>query len=195
MIIGFTGSMGAGKSTAIEYVSSDIFERHRADRKVTLVKFAKALYDIQEYIYNRISDVYQRPDTFIKDRKLLQWIGTDWARGTISETLWVDIWKNSVNRSLSHDPSTVIVCDDVRFDNEAEAVKALGGYVVKIFCSSNEKRIDTSTGIVQHKSEAGIDHKYVDYFIDNNGSLEDLARQVENLVAELNEREKSKNGI
>lgn len=186
MIIGFTGVMGSGKSTAIEMLKEKL-------PLVRLIKFAQPLYDIQEYVYERIQDVYTRPESFIKDRALLQWLGTNWGRDTVSETLWVDIWKAMATKHLSKFAATV-VSDDVRFDNEAETVKALGGVVVKIFSSDTNKRIDTSQGIVHHKSESGIDHKYIDYFIDNNGTLEDLRNQVVSLVNELNERN-SKNGI
>jgi dephospho-CoA kinase len=83
-LIAFTGQMGSGKSTAVSTL------REFADNPVHNIKFAQTLYDIQNYIYERIESVYKRPEDFIKDRKLLQWIGTEWGRGTISESLWVD---------------------------------------------------------------------------------------------------------
>ena len=111
-IIAFSGKMGVGKSTAIERIYA------KSNGVVHLVKFAQPLYDMQEFIYRRISSVVQRPANFTKDRKLLQWLGTDWGRG-MKETLWVDLFKAQVEKILDHNPTAVIVCDDVRFDNEA----------------------------------------------------------------------------
>ncbi len=159
MIIGFNGSMGVGKSTAIEAIRG-------LGSPVALVKFAGPLYEIQELIYDKISPVYTRPDTFIKDRKLLQWIGSDWARETISKTVWVDLWKAKV-REYERNGAPIIVCDDVRFDNEAEAIHSVGGLVVKLTGPSR----CAQDGIASHSSEAGIDPNLVDKVIPNNGDL------------------------
>lgn len=167
-LIGFTGKMGVGKSTAINCI------RDFQDNSVKLVKFAQPLYDIQEYIYNRISTVHERNSTFTKDRKLLQWLGTDWGRDGISQTLWVDLWEHEVKRLHQTQPSAVIVCDDLRFDNEAEIIKKLGGTIIKLESDASGNRIDITSGIVNHASESGINSKYVDGTIHNNGTIEDL---------------------
>lgn len=189
MIIGFTGEMGSGKSTAI-----DMLRDIATPNTVRAVKFAAPLYAAQEYLYTLISSVYERPASFVKDRRLLQWLGTDWGRETVSETLWVDLWKKKARELSFEYPKSVIVSDDVRFNDEAQAVKSLGGYVIRIFSSSNQNRIDTNTGFVHHRSEAGIDHKLVDYWIDNSGTLENLKNQVQSLWLELTERNES-NGL
>ncbi len=165
-LIAFTGGMGVGKSTAISVLKDNpiLAEGY----PVSLVKFAAPIYDIQEYVYNRISAVYSRPKDFIKDRKLLQWIGTEFGRG-ISEKLWVDIWANE-SLALLRD-NHIVLCDDVRFDNEADAVHALGGVVVKISRQDNQKHAGGGTGIVAHSSEAGIDPKKIDFEVFNSGTL------------------------
>lgn len=167
-LIGFSGAMGSGKSTAISSLE-DI--QHR---RVVNMKFAQPLYDLQEFAYRRISPVYQKPSNFIKDRKLLQFLGTEWGRDSIYTNLWVDLWKHEVKYLLENEPKAIIVCDDVRFDNEAVAIKELGGHIIQLICSRNNERINTTNGIPLHKSELGIDLKYVDYVIDNNGTVDDL---------------------
>ena len=189
MIIGFTGQMGSGKSTAIERLK-------KYAGRVELVKFAGPIYDIQEYVYSRIASVYTRPDTFTKDRKLLQWIGTDWGRDTISQTIWLDLWKakvRSVQNQHIYTPNLTIVCDDVRFDNEAEMVKSLGGHVVQIISDKTQNRIDTTAGIVHHKSEAGLDPKLVDYTVTNNGTIAEFELAIRNVYGLINH--KQRNGL
>jgi len=174
-IIGFSGGMGVGKSTAIRALQDKV------DSVIYNVKFAQPLYDMQEFIYNRIESVHQRHESFTKDRKLLQWLGTDWGRDTISKTLWVDIWKAEVASIVERFPEAIIVCDDVRFDNEAEMLKSMGGVVIKITSAHSQNRIDTTSGIKHHSSENGISASFVDCEIENN----DTKYQFENKITEV----------
>lgn len=170
-LIGFNGGMGVGKSTAIQCLK-DILEDtiYTNTPPVKLVKFAQPLYDIQEFVYRRVEPVYSRPRDFTKDRKLLQWIGTEWGRDGIDDELWVKLWTAEVLRIQSETPNAIVVCDDVRFDNEAAVLMGLGGVVVKISSTEAEKRIDTKSGIVQHKSEAGINKTFIYREVENNGT-------------------------
>lgn len=166
-ILAFTGPMGSGKSTAVRLIT-------RMHSGLELVKFAQPLYDIQEYIYDRIGRVYTRPEDFVKDRKLLQFLGTEWGR-SLSPSLWIDLWKKEVSK-VKHLrlKNYLIVNDDLRFDNEAEAVKSLGGIIVKLQTSKNRiEKINTG-----HASESGVDFKYVDYLINNDGDIDDLQTEL-----------------
>ncbi len=191
MIIGFNGGMGVGKTTAIEFLQKTFSGEHNFI-PVSNVKFAQPIYDMQEYVYDRIKSVYTRPPEFVKDRKLLQWLGTEWGRGSISESVWVDIWKARVKSILLETPSTIVVCDDVRFDNEALAVNALGGQIVKIDCNRTKERIDTASGIQQHASEAGINPKLVDYEVSNNGTVREFQLAIRNLYGLISFKERYK---
>jgi len=182
-LVGFSGNMGCGKSSAIE-VLRNLIDGHNVNTKVKLVKFAGPLYDMQEYIYNRISGVYTRPENFVKDRKLLQWLGTDWGRQTVSESIWVDIWKSDVEIALAK--GYTVVCDDVRFDNEAEAIKSIGGKLVLITSDNNLDRITTNTGIKSHASEMGINKSLVDKHVANDGSYDEYVQKLETMFESLN---------
>lgn len=173
MLIGFNGNMGVGKSTAIQALKDHVFPR-----EVHLVKFAQPLYDMQEFIYRRISSVHTRPASFIKDRKLLQWLGTDWGRDTISQSLWVSIWKAEVQAIRERSPGAIIVCDDVRFDNEAEVLKAMGGLIIKIERPDNTAHAQGGVGIVGHKSEAGVSAALIDFTVRNDSTIESFERQL-----------------
>jgi energy-coupling factor transporter ATP-binding protein EcfA2 len=177
-LIAFNGVMGSGKSEAIKTLR-ELLGPERADN-VVLVKFASTLYDVQEYIYGKIEPVYKRPADFVKDRKLLQWIGTEWGRG-IDQDLWVKLWHANVLQEASFNPDAIIVCDDVRFDNEAGLVKESGGVIVKLVCNFAQERITTANGIKNHASEAGIGPQYVDYIVDNNSTLESYKNSLREL--------------
>ena len=179
-IIGFHGKMGVGKSAAIEQLKGLI------SQPLALIKFAQPLYDMQEFIYTRICGVYTRPADFKKDRKLLQWIGTEWGRGQISQTLWIDLWRAEAERATAS--GRLVVCDDVRFDNEAEVIKRMGGIVVEIQSERASERINTAAGIAGHASEAGIRRELVAAIIENDGTIEDLKDSVTSLLSDLAEK-------
>lgn len=176
-LIGFTGAMGSGKSTAIKTLG-EVLAAHPNN-----VKFAQPLYDIQEAVYERIADVYTRPPEFIKDRKLLQWLGSDWGRTVISPTIWVDLWKAEV-QYLDNMGAALIVSDDCRFDNEAKAIHAQGGIVIKIEAYSSADRA-VQGGIANHASEAGISSHLVDHVVHNNGTLVEYKESLKRLFQSL----------
>lgn len=177
-LITFSGGLGCGKSTAIKEI-----QNWAKGRRVVLVKFAQPLYDMQEFIYDRIAAVHKRPDGFVKDRKLLQWIGTDWGREK-NVNLWVELWKAEVKAYLSL-PDTIVVCDDVRFDNEAETVRAMGGIVIKLQRDTAAQHAVGGVGIKGHASESGIDPQLVEYILENNGSLEEFEDSLSFLFEKL----------
>lgn len=164
-LIALTGQMGSGKSTVTR-----ILQEHSLD-DCEVVKFAGPLYEMQEAIY----DIINRPIPQPKDRKLLQWLGTEWGR-SIDQELWVKLFKERTQELWDLD--TNVLNDDCRFNNEAEAVKAMGGKIVLIESTPEIRGQRIQLQNTGHPSEAGIDVKYLDYVLTNNGSLEDLEKQV-----------------
>lgn len=180
MLIGFNGAMGSGKSEA----SNQLIELgYKTGTPAVNVKFAQPLYDMQEYIYNRISSVVKRDASFVKDRKLLQWLGTEWGRDSISKTLWIDIWRAKVQTNLEF--GAIVLCDDVRFENEAAAFREMGGTLIHIRTTRNAERINTVSGIANHASEHPLDLSYFNHVIDNNGTLEEYRVALRRLFATI----------
>lgn len=62
-------------------------------------------------------------------RLLMQMIGTDWGRDMICSDLWIRLWHL---RAHSVPKEFGVVVDDVRFPNEAGAVRVFGGVVYRI---------------------------------------------------------------
>ena len=152
MIIGIHGKMGVGKSTLAEL----IMEEARCDAK--LIKFASPLYDIQNFIYER-TGLTMNGD---KDRNLLQWIGNEWGRRK-DENLWVNIFRKEVAAAIN----TLLICDDLRYSNELQCIKELGGITIKVVRYDYEK--PTNGGMINHPSEYGIRDQDFDHTINNTG--------------------------
>lgn len=161
-IITFTGKAGSGKSTAIEIL------KEISKKPVVNLKLAQPLYDIQEYIYNRVESAYKRSEFFKKDRWMLQTLGSG-LRERLSDSIWLDLWKAEVDKALATD--AIVVCDDVRYPNESLAVKELEGVVIEITSPYAYER-GVQGGIANHSSEQGLPSHMIDFTIKNDSTVE-----------------------
>lgn len=95
----------------------------------------------------------------------MQTLGSEWGRQLIGPDLWVDAWRDVAARYQR------VVVDDVRFVNEA-AIAAFGGrlYVLR------------RLGLVATDHESERHRLNVDGIVRNDGSVEDLHKQVDALV-------------
>jgi hypothetical protein len=98
-------------------------------------------------------------------RELLQRLGTEAGR----QTLWDSIWIDAALHDL--DPNKNYVITDVRFPNEAEAVRERGGVLWRI------SRVGVGPAN-SHASEISLDDYSFDKVVENNGSLEDYRQEV-----------------
>lgn len=133
--------------------------------------------------------------TIIDGRTFWQVYGTESHRQALdSPDFWIDML---LKRATSIDDLArvypevdVLVITDVRFDNEAKAIKRLDRAR-----SSNEPdprgrvtivKVDRGdTSEVTHASEAGISDDLVDYVIDNSGDLDTLRQEARALLFSL----------
>lgn len=153
--IAFGGNMGSGKDTCVDYLSSKYPE-------YTRLSFAGALYDILNYAQEKCG--FKKT----KDRKFLQFIGTEWAR-SIDENVWINI-------VLNKDIKGVGLLSDIRFPNEFKELKNNGWICIKII-RSNIDGNRAGTGNKIHSSELSINDikdEDWDFIVENNSSLEDL---------------------
>lgn len=103
-------------------------------------------------------------------RSLLQRLGTEVGRNLLGP----DVWVRALFDSL--DPAGRYVITDCRFENEAQAVKAAGGVVVRV------ERPGTGA-INQHVSETALDDWPFDLRVQNDGTVDDLTAAAAEVVA------------
>lgn len=171
-VVGFTGLAGSGKSTATKY----LVERHG----YTLVKFAGPLKDMMRAIgfseAHIEGELKEKPDAMLggkTPRHAMQTLGTEWGRNCIGEDFWANAWLYRA-RALTDFGNRVVV-DDCRFSNEAEAIRQLGGVIIKL---------EGRGGIAgAHSSENGCG--YQDAIVDNDGCVTALYAGVEEAVRRL----------
>jgi hypothetical protein len=95
-----------------------------------------------------------------KHPKLLQWWGTEYRRAQ-DPLYWVKRWKDGINPKAN-----IVMATDMRFLNEAEAVKSVGGLTVQV----SRKNIDGTPFVdpsrdANHPSETQLDDYNFDYQI------------------------------
>lgn len=93
-----------------------------------------------------------------KHAKLLQWWGTEYRRAQDSE-YWTRQWKAAINPNAN-----IVLTTDMRFLNEAEAVKSVGGFTVNVTrLNQDGTQFTDPTRDPQHVSEIQLDGYNFDY--------------------------------
>lgn len=110
--------------------------------------------------------------SIIEVRALLQRFGTDAGRNVLGENVWVDAL---LNDCVLHQNYSVA---DVRFPNEANAIREHDGIVVRVMRPG-------VTAVNAHISERALDNFVEDTRIINDGSLDDLNLKVRAMMTEM----------
>lgn len=114
--------------------------------------------------------------TAVTVRRILQWWGTEYRREQDPD-YWTKAWTEKVTH-LDLANSHVLI-DDVRFMNELNAIKELGGLIIKI-------ERPGFNGAGNHASETSLDdYTGWDATICNDASLEVFLGKIDNLTEEI----------
>ena len=148
--IGLIGLAGSGKDTAADALRNMYFQR---------VAFADQVKNLAfDFGWNGLKDE--------RGRKLLQDLGM--AGRAYKESIWVDYVHEETLGFGNH------VFTDVRFQNEADYIRDLGGIIVRI----------VRPGIIaqNHESELKQSEIAADIEIVNEGTIEDLHNKIRNII-------------
>jgi ABC-type oligopeptide transport system ATPase subunit len=200
-IIGISGRIGSGKDTVgkiIRYLTDSSiggFENYEHRFSTWQIKkFAAKMKQCVSIITGIPVESLESIDVksgLIGDdwgdityRKLLQLLGTEVGR-SIHENAWINAlfseykkttlkWDCDGNSTIDAYPAWIIT--DVRFHNEAEAIKSRGGIMIRLNRNS--------TVVSEHTSETALDHyAWFDYVIDNsNTTIGELIKMVKEIL-------------
>lgn len=182
LLIGLSGKAGSGKSTVGDYLAG----AHGYAR----FSFAGALKDVVQTAF-RFTDQQM---IFLKE-KIVPRVGKSprWCMqhfGTAFREVWPEIWifnlRLEILDFLSINGQHPIVVTDVRFQDEAVAIKGMGGVLVRIGRGEDHRLGVCATGIPGHVSEWELDaFGGWDVVIQNDGDLTELAARVEGMLTAL----------
>lgn len=201
MLIGIVGFISSGKGTV-----GEIFSEHGFVRD----SFARPLKDAASVIFGWPRELLEgdtelsrkwreEPDAFWSEqfkkeftpRQALQLMGTEAGRNVFHPDIWVI---SLLNRAKGKD----VVVTDVRFKNEIDYIQKNEGLVIRVKRGQDpawydilskepdefyREQIMKGSGV--HQSEwdwVGCD---VDYEIENDGSLQDLRKNIEDILSKI----------
>lgn len=156
------------KYTNLEFNFLDILIWDMFKDNLTMADAKKTAGAIVDTMINTAEEV---TENFIitTPRKILQIIGTEGFRNTVRENFWVSITPTEGN----------FIIPDVRFENELYHIQGDNPDNITIYVKRPNNPNGTGTG---HASEGQLDPEDFDYVIDNNGTLEELRNQVDDII-------------
>lgn len=168
-LIGITGRKGTGKDTAAKALIDEGYARISFATPLKLMLTALFKYidlvplTIAEMVDGNLKEMPVPSLEGKTARWALQTLGTEWGRECIGKNLWTHI---AMEKAKQYEK---VVITDVRFPNEATAIREAGGKVVKI---ERPTLVEDD-----HPSEA-IDKIHPDFIIMNTGTIEYLHERI-----------------
>lgn len=208
MRVAFTGQMRSGKDTAADYAIATfggenhkfadglyVIHNHAIQEGATVASTFEIAYDTVRPHMNaeeivREQGIWMKLWAFLrewfsnervvgeKSRHLLQYLGTEWARCSINQDIWVRIFLQGIG---SAGPDTNIFCTDLRFHNECRILHENGFVIVRVE-RPETARVAAGASNMAHPSEIDVPHLDVDFTIYNRSTLEDYHAKLDLLL-------------
>jgi hypothetical protein len=197
MIIAISGLIGSGKDTVADYLVNlhefrresfagnlknamcEIFGWNRDMLEGRSKSSREWREQVDEWWATRLNMPHLTP------RWILQHVGTDVIRGHFHDDMWLASLENKLRKTDDD-----IVISDVRFKNEVKMLKDLGAVCIEVtrgdrpgwYQHAVDGDIEKLETLKVHRSEYDWIGTEFDAVIDNNGTLDELYKQVEDLI-------------
>lgn len=194
MIIGICGLIGSGKGT----VADILVETHNfkklsfadklKDGVATIFGWDRAMLEgdtDESRQWRELKDDFWSNETKMEvtPRLVLQLFGTDCMRNGFDDGIWV----STIKKKLLENPTIDYVVPDVRFANEVDMIRDIGGQVWEVKRGADPQWLIEyeSTGVepTVHASEWKWIKSKKDLVIENDSTLDDLRSLVLNHLA------------
>lgn len=209
MIISISGLIGSGKDTAADYLCT-VHGFKRMSWAGALKDAVSAIFGWDRELLEgstKESRIWrEQVDQWWADRLGIpdltpRWVLQQWGTEVGRKSFHDEIWVASVENKLRNIKSDVVITDS-RFVNELRSIKNIGGITIRTHRGENPawyiyaKILNTQgTNTEQltlakdqierhgvHASEYSSVGLEYDYHLDNNGTIDDLHKQIESIV-------------
>lgn len=172
LLIGITGRARSGKDS---FANALVQQGLRRIAFADALKLATAVIanEPSHLFFDEVTKEYHTDALGMTRRKALQALGK-----AVRDNLGEDVW---VNRALAQwaaegKPATVVT--DVRYENEAVAIRQRGGTIIRI----HREGAGLQGELGKHESENPLSEELVDIEVFNNGTLGDLHAEARKIL-------------
>ena len=179
IIIGLTGEIGAGKDTFCDHIAKI------SQEPVFSLKFSDPLSEVLKVFFDEVS------------REDQQWLAI-----MLRERFGKDILAKAIKKKINHIEKGLIILNGIRYQEEFNMIKKMAGQIIYITADSKlrwqrlqdrgEKKDDSAPyekflELEKAETESLIQEmgKEADYKIENNGSLEEFHKKVDELIGKF----------
>jgi len=209
MIVGVTGLIGSGKDTIANYLTT--FHGFKKESFANSLKDAvahvfgwdremlegttKSSREWREQVDPWWAERLDMPN--LTPRWILQYWGTEVCRKGFHDDIWIAALEHKLLKSTDN-----VVISDCRFANEVKAIKNAGGITIRVMRGPEPEWYDAAIQYNKgpngnslwalskakleklkiHASEYSSVGLFYDYYLENNGSIDDLYKQVESII-------------
>ncbi len=179
VLLAFAGSKGSGKDTCADYlVHKHAFTKYAFANPIKDI--CRTLFDFsQEQLYGAQRDIVDARYNHTP-RQVLQKLGTDFCRDQIDENFWLKYFQRWINDTRNH--TGAIVISDIRFQNELDTIRQLGGRVFHVQRKNNTRLI--SSGVISVDDHASEHQPLVGFqgVIENDSTIPALHEKVASIL-------------
>ena len=176
MLIGLCGLKNSGKST----ISKFLVQHYNFNEFAFADSLKRACIEIFGLTNEQVFGSFQDKETIddywnVSPRVIMQTLGT--LVRNLSKIIpnLNHVWIRKIHKKIIELPkNTNIVISDVRYNDEAEMIKKLGGIVIKI----ERKKINDQKDCHESENQQIIS----DFIIYNNSSIENLYLQIKKII-------------
>ena len=203
MIIAICGLIGSGKDTIADYLVN-VHQFRRDSFAASLKDAVSAVFGWDRELlegrtrYSR--EWREQVDSWWAQRLGIadltpRWVLQHWGTEVLRRGFHEDIWVASIENKLRTSPDDIVI-SDCRFSNEVAALRRAGGHVIRVIrgaepewwaWAQNSPEIMPELFPQVHASEWSWAATEFDRLVYNNGTMDELYSQVNDLVRDLRE--------
>lgn len=183
-LIGLVGKIGAGKTTVARRLNHHGFTEYSFSDPLKQIASIFGFNDNQLY-GTQAQKLEVNEEWGISGREFMQKFGTEVCRDLLPKVIpqMDKVWIRCFEGFFARNDGDVVV-GDVRFVDEADTIRRMGGKIIRIISDGDGDGIDHS-----HASETEMDAYKEDFVINNKmGDLYGLYRQITRIVDIIRDR-------